>query len=625
MGLKTKNGREEKEEIEVAEGVFRRLYEYIRPYKVRFIWAIIYGALAGVVNGLLIFVLKSVFTIVLPGKEGNEIPDHYAPFDGVSILGLDKITIPRPDLPPQWEWLFVALICLSVPCIMLIRGLFTYLHQYYMLWLNNRVLYQLRDECFSSILRQPVAFFNTAKQGELMHTVATQTRASSDAGIQLLSAWIKHPISIVSILAACLYMEWRYTIGAFIIFPLCILPVSLIARKVRKAGGREEIESEGLMVTMQESFDGVRLVKAHAREDFQRNRFNEGSKHLLQWLMRWRKALELSTPLVETMASVGISLGLVYAYLTQMGADKFLVLNMAMISIYPHAKALSRLHLQLQRCAVSATRVFGYIDRKPEIVDRADAIELKDAEGRIEIEGATFSYEPGNPVIHDLSLTFDPGKKYALVGQSGSGKSTILSLLMRFYDPDSGTIRLDGRDIREYTQASLRDQIGFVSQEIFHFHDTIRSNIRYGKLDATDQEIEAAAKTAHADEFIDELPDGYDSILGDKGRTLSGGQQQRLSIARAVLRNAPILFLDEAMSALDPDSEKKVQDAIEKLSEGKTVVAIAHRLSTVLDSDEIIVMKNGQIEDRGPHDHLVEKCAEYKRLYELQFKVEGDA
>lgn len=612
-----------KEEIEVMDGVFNRLYSYIEPYRGRFVWAVVFGALAGVVNGLLIFLLKSVFTIVLPGESGKAVPTHFRPFEDVPLEAFQKIQIPRPQLPPEKEWIFVTVICLSVPLILAARGLFTYLHQYLMLWLNNKVLFQLRDECFTSIIRQPLSFFGEVKQGELMHSVATQTRSSADAGIQLLSAWIKHPISIVSILIACFAMDWLYTLGAFIVFPICILPVAMIARKVRKAGGREEVESEGLMVTMQESFDGIRLVKAHAREDFQRERFNRGSRHLLEWLMRWRKAMEISTPMVETVASLGISIGLVYAWVTKMEPGKFMVLNMAMVSIYPHAKALSRLHLQLQRCAVSASRVFGYIDREPEVKDRDDAVDLKTIDGPFELDDVHFSYDGDSEVIKGLSLTFEPGKKYALVGRSGSGKSTILSLMMRFYDPQSGAIKLSGRDIREFTQESLRDQIGLVSQDTFLFHDSIRSNIRYGRLDATDEEVEVAAKMARADEFIETLPEGFDTMLGDKGQNLSGGQKQRLSIARAILRNAPILFLDEAMASQDTELEKEVQKEIDELAKGKTVVAIAHRLSTILDSDEIIVMKKGRVEDRGPHSELVTRCPEYKRLYDLQFQVEG--
>lgn len=620
MGLR-KNKFAEREGIEIVDNVFRRLYAYILPHKMRFVWAIVCGAIAGLLNGLLIFILKSVFTIILPGEK-KESPTTFIPFDDAPVAFLREIEFARPQLAPDKEWIFVLIVCMSVPTILLIRALFSFLHEYLILWLNNKLLYKLRDDCFSSIMRQSLTFFNEKRQGELMHTVSQQTKMSAGTGIQFLGAIIKHPISIVSILIALLTIDWVYTVSAFTAFPLAILPVALIARKVRKSGAKEELEAEEMMVTMQESFDGIQVLKSHAREDYQRNRFNLGSRRLLEWLMRWRKAVEIATPLVETVASIGLSMGLIYAWRTGMEPGTFLVLNMGIASMYPHAKAIGRMHLQLQRCAVSASRVFGYIDKEPEMQDRENASELKDSKDAvIAIQDVSFAYQPDTPVLKDISLSFEPGKRYALVGRSGSGKSTILSLLLRFYDPNKGVITIGGEDIRNYTQASLREQFSLVSQDNFHFHDTIRANLLYGKLDATDAEIEAAAIAAHADEFIDQLPDGYDTVLGDKGKTLSGGQQQRLSIARAILRDTPILLLDEAMSALDTDSEKKVQEAVEKLSEGKTILAIAHRLSTVLNSDEIIVIKNGQVNSRGTHTELLESCSEYKKLYELQFKT----
>ncbi len=607
--------------IEGSRGVFKRLFGYVKPHKSRLASGILFGILAGISNGILLLVLKTVFTVVLPGSQGEEIQEVYRPFEEIGVLS--KIELHRPDIPKDKEWIFVTVVCLSIPLLLSIRGFFTYLHQYCMLWLNMKVLFRLRDESFGSLMKQSLSFFNTVKQGELIQTVANQTRMSADAGSQLLSATIKHPISIISIFATLLWMNWLYTLGALIVFPLCILPVSMISRKVRKAGGREEQESEGLMVTLHESFAGVRLVKAHAREDYQRNKFNEASRAVIKFIMRWRKAMEISSPLVEIVGAFGISIGMVYAWWAKIGPDEFLVLNMGLMSIYPHAKALSRIQVQLEKCRVAASKVFAYIDAVPEVQDKEDAIILKDCEGGIELSNVTFSYLEDKPALRGVNLTFESGKKYALVGQSGSGKSTILALLMRFYDPEKGAINVDGIDIRDFTQTSLRDQIGLVSQDTFLFHDTIRENIRYGKLDVSDEDIEVAAKQAHAHEFIMEQENGYETVLGDKGCTLSGGQQQRLSIARAVLRNAPILFLDEATSALDSDSERMIQEEIEELSKGKTVIAIAHRLSTVLDSDEIVVMKSGKVLDKGPHAQLLDSCEEYSRIYKLQFEGES--
>jgi subfamily B ATP-binding cassette protein MsbA len=273
----------------------------------------------------------------------------------------------------------------------------------------------------------------------------------------------------------------------------------------------------------------------------------------------------------------------------------------------------------MQKCYVAAAKVFGYIDAEPDVRDQPGAGVLGRCRGEIEVRDVKFSYHPDAAALRGVSLRFEPGKKYALVGQSGSGKSTLLALVLRFYEVDEGAILIDGHDLRDVTQASLRNQFGVVSQDTFLFHDTIRNNLRYGRLDATDAEIERAAKLAHAHDFITAQPQGYETMLGDKGCTLSGGQQQRLSLARAILRDAPVLFLDEATSALDSESEKAIQEALAGFSKGKTVVAIAHRLSTVLDSDEIVVMGEGRVLDMAPHETLLSRSAEYRRLYELQF------
>ena len=336
--------------------------------------------------------------------------------------------------------------------------------------------------------------------------------------------------------------------------------------------------------------------------------------------MRWRKAMEIVGPLVETVASVGIAAGLVYAKLTHMSASEFILLNMALMTMYPHAKALSRVQIQLQKCLIATTKVFALMDLKPAIEDAEDAVELKEVEGRIEFRHATFTYDNADaPAVHNIAIRMKPGRTYALVGRSGAGKSTILSLLMRFYDPQNGSITFDGVDLRQIKQESLRDNIGIVNQDIFLFHDTIYNNILYGNPKATKEEVYAAAKKAHAHEFILEKEGGYKAVLGDKGCTLSGGQQQRLSIARAILRDAPVLMLDEAYSALDSESERLIHAAMEDLSKGKTVIAIAHRLSTILNADQIIVMDGGKVIDKGTHQELLESSEHYQNLYNLQF------
>lgn len=544
--------------------------------------------------------------------------DEFTPFKG--IPGLEKTTVKPPKLPAGYEWVWIAGVCAIVPVMILGRGMLGYLHQYCMLWVGNKVLKQLRDEIFSSLLRQSLKFYGKAKTGDLMQTVFNQTRLAQMAGTQLASDLIKHPVSIISIVGVLLMLDPLYTFAALVVFPFCILPVLMIAKRVRSAGGREEEEAAVLMVTMQETFAGIRVVKSHAREDFERERFNAADRKMLANIMRWRKAMEIVGPLVETVASVGIAAGLVYAKMTNMSATEFILLNMALMSMYPHAKALSRVQIQLQKCLIATTKVFSYIDNRPDVEDAPDAVELKDVNGKIEFRNVTFTYDNADaPAVRNINLRMKPGKTYALVGRSGAGKSTILSLLMRFYDAQTGEITFDGIDLRKVKQSSLRDNMGIVNQDVFLFHDTIYQNILYGYPEATEAEITEASRKAHAHEFIMDKDGGYKAIVGDKGCTLSGGQQQRLSIARAILRDAPILLLDEAYSALDSESEKMIHEAMEELSRGKTVIAIAHRLSTILNADEIIVMDGGFIIAQGSHQELLDSSDHYRKLYELQF------
>lgn len=598
-----------------AKIIYLRLLSYVKPHKFRFGMGVFFGIVSGLFYAVLFMVIRMVFDLVLNPNSDKVI----RPFEGFKFKFGQDIAFTPPPFIAEHDWLFTAFVCGLVPLLMLLKGLLTYLHMYCMIWIGNKVLYKIRDESFSNLVNQSLNFYSKAQQGVLMQTVFNQTRMASSAGTTLASALIKHPVSVITILGMLLITDPVYTIGAVVVFPLCLLPVMYVSRKVRKAGGKEEQEAGMIMVTMQEAFSGIKVVKAHAREDYERKRFNNASQRMLDFIMRWSKAIEIVGPLVEAVASIGIAVGLVYAKMTGMDTKDFLILNFMLMAMYPHAKALSRIQVTLQKCIVATSKVFETIDMKPDIADAPDAIKLTKPKGPLVFDKVSFAYVPGTPAVEDISLTFEPGKFYALVGKSGSGKSTMLSLMMRFYDPTSGTISIEGTNIQKFTQSSLRDQMGLVLQETFLFHESILENIRYGRLDASKEEVIEAAKMAHAHDFIIEKENGYDTVCGDKGAQLSGGQQQRISIARSILRDAPILLLDEAMSALDSESERKVQDALEKLEKGKTVVAIAHRLSTILNADKIIVMDQGRVEAVGQHKELLETSEVYRLLYDLQF------
>jgi subfamily B ATP-binding cassette protein MsbA len=341
--------------------------------------------------------------------------------------------------------------------------------------------------------------------------------------------------------------------------------------------------------------------------------------------MRIVRSIQATGPMVESIAAIGVGLALFYVYAEGLPAPKFIGLITGIFLLYEPIKTLSRLHITMQRSVQATEEIFRILDSIPTIQDRPSATTLPRAKGLIEFENVTFRYQGGiTDAIQGLSLRIAPGKNFALVGASGAGKSTILSLILRFYDPTTGAIRVDGNDLRSLTQNSLREQIGLVSQDTFLFHDTIFQNIQFGRLDATEEEIYAAAKAAYAHEFIMAQPSGYQTIVGDKGCLLSGGQQQRLAIARALLKNAPILLLDEATSALDSESEQQIQIALEGLARGRTVIAIAHRLSTILSADQIVVMEKGRIKEIGTHAELLETSGYYRRLYDLQFNRNPD-
>ena len=364
---------------------------------------------------------------------------------------------------------------------------------------------------------------------------------------------------------------------------------------------------------------GIRVIKSFAREDYQGEQFKKSSDIQCQNSLRVRQSSDIVQPIIESVSALGVVLAMLYVYYFHISFIKFAALCAGIFLLYNPVKSLSKIPMLMQKCMVSANNVFELLEMRPSITDRPEPKLLTNCEGRITFDGVTFNYGTDKPAVKDVTLHIEPGKKYALVGGSGAGKSTILSLILRFYDPQSGIVKIDGIDLRDVAQHSLREKIGMVTQETFLFHETIFENIRYGKLDATREDVIAAATAAFALDFVMAQPHGYETIVGDKGCMLSGGQQQRLAIARALLKNAPLLLLDEATSALDSESERMVQAALERLSEGRTVVAIAHRLSTILNSDCIVVMDHGRVVDTGTHGELLQKSDLYRSLYELQF------
>lgn len=608
----------------VAKDTYAKLFRYMRPYRWRFYTGIFFEILAGLSNALIIYGFKVIFSVVLPTDK-----NHHGSAEGLKI-GWGEHTWNLMSLfPKSWTEHHdsiapVIIACALVPFLFLVRGGLTYVANYLTMWVGNRVLYDLRNDTYKALLDQSLSYYSREKVGNLVQTVFNQARVAQQNLVTFSQDIVQRPVAIASILATLLIQNWHFTLYSLVVFPLCLWPVVAISKKVRRAGSQEELEAGQMMVHMTECFSGIKVVKGNAREEFELKRFNHANAKMNSLIMRYGKAMEIVGSAVETVASFGVGVGLFYAWKTGIDSNQFFVLVAGLTQIYPQAKAMSRMQLMMQKTITATSTIFATMEEIPEVADKPDAVVLPRVQGRIKFDDVTFTYQsvkkkPRTAVKH-ISLDMEPGKFYAFVGPSGAGKSTLFSLLQRFYDPNTGSISVDGHDLRDVTQKSLRNNIGTVSQDVFLFHDTIYANIAYGREDATKEEVISAAKKAHAHEFIQLQDQKYETVIGDKGCKLSGGQQQRVSIARAILRNAPILLLDEATSALDTESEKIIQDAMRVLSEGKTVIAIAHRLSTILKADAIIVMDHGQVLDIGPHRDLLQRCELYQRLYQLQFE-----
>ncbi len=592
------------ETLRTASGSYRRLYGYLKPYKTRFILGLALGLAYGGVNSLFPLAIARVTSTIFHGAA----PNPMAVRSNLHVL----------DTGPKIN--SIVLICLAIPAIMAVRSLCSYGSTYCMQWVSNRVVSDIRVQLFSKMVRHSMDFFNKMRSGFLMSRITNDTRVMQMALTSVSSDVFKQPITIVGAITVLLLMDWKFTVVTLILFPTCLLPLRVYGRRAKKAVQNEQAGMAQMVVTMQETFAGIRVIKSFAREGFQEKEFKRSNQLQFSQMMRMIRSMEAVGPLVEIIAAIGVGMALLYVYAANLSVGRFFGLISGIFILYDPIKTLSRIHIVMQRSVAATTAIFSILDSQSTVQDAPNAVALSSSEGRIDFENVTFCYaNRTTDAISNLTLQIEPGKTHALVGASGAGKSTILSLILRLYDPTSGAVKIDGQDLRSITQKSLREQMGLVTQETFLFHDTIFNNIQFGRLDATPEDIYEAAKAAYAHDFIMAQPKDYQTVIGDKGCLLSGGQQQRLAIARAILKNAPILLLDEATSSLDSESEQQIQKALAKLAAGRTVIAIAHRLSTVLSADQIIVMDSGRIKEIGTHAELLEKSGYYRRLYDHQF------
>lgn len=619
MGKRKKKQRQKEEQAKkltfwetlgASRGMYRRLFFYIKPYKWRFISGIVFGLLFAVANSALPWAMLQVSRSIFHGGVPNP----------KSLLKHHEMLTTGPQIDS------VVWICVLIPLVMIVRSVFDFLNGYYLNWVSSKVIFDIRNELFSKMVRHSMDFFNRTRIGFLMSRIANDTRSMQMAFNTISSDIFKHPATIIGAVAMLVAIDWKFTVVTLFLFPTCLIPIRLLGRRARRAVEDEQAGMAAMNVTMQETFAGIRVVKSFAREAAQEKTFRRYTQEQFSNSMRMMRMMQAIGPIVEVIASIGVGLALFYVFFAQLPAAKFIALLSGMFLLYEPIKMLSKLHIVMQRSVGATSKIFTLLDSVPSIQDAPDATDLTNVQGGILFDHVRFRYAGGVAnALDDVTLNIQSGKTYALVGPSGAGKSTILSLILRMYDPNRGAVKIDNRDLRTLTQKSLRERIGLVTQETFLFHDSIFKNIQFGRLDATAEEIYAAAETAFAHDFIIAQPRGYDTVIGDKGCMLSGGQQQRLAIARALLKNAPILLLDEATSALDSESEKQIQRALERLAAGRTVIAIAHRLSTILSADQIVVMDQGRIIEIGTHAELLEKSGHYRRLYDLQFNRPTEA
>lgn len=570
--------------------LYLRILSYIKPYMHRLLFAMVCTIMAAAGNLYIPWIIKDMIDEVLADKNGTML-----------------------------NW-----IAASIIAIFIVRGLFWYGQNYLMSYVGQSVIIDIRAAVFKKLQRLSVSFYDKNKTGTIMSYVTNDVNALQSAMVENTIEMITEGFILIGSVVAMIYLDWRLTLFTVCTFPVVLWFMEFFGKKIRKTGGRIQECTADITSVLQESVASARVIKSFVREDYEVDRFDVENRANFRANMKNAQLMATLTPVVELVAAIGVTMIIWYGGNNVINgtitAGSLVAFLTYAINISNPIKRLTRVIGNIQKALAAAQRVFMIIDMPEEIAESKDAKQLPEVSGKVEFQNVSFAYNDKGNVITNLSFSVKPGEVIAIVGPSGAGKSTIANLLPRFYDVNKGDIKIDGHSVREVTLDSLREQVGIVPQETMLFNGSVYNNILYGRLDATKEEIEAAAKAANAHDFIMQLTDGYETKLGDRGVNLSGGQRQRIAIARAILKNPRILILDEATSALDTESERVVQEALDRLMVGRTSFVIAHRLSTVKNADKILVLEKGNLVESGTHDELLALDGLYAHLYKIQYR-----